>query len=109
MAMQAAGELDAVESVRVSHGAYRPIAFSAAIAETTTYPYDPNLPGRIVLEDRRFAHHRNDQMTFPRIRSLPAIAWTTEASVRLRLSPRRAYLPGANRPRPMDNPPSSTG
>jgi saccharopine dehydrogenase-like NADP-dependent oxidoreductase len=54
MAMHAAGQLETVDSVRVSHGAYRPIAFSAAIAETTTYEYDPNLPGRVVFEDGDF-------------------------------------------------------
>ena len=54
MAMHAASQLDAVEVVRVSHGAYRPIAFSASITETTTYEYDPNLPGRVVFEDGAF-------------------------------------------------------
>lgn len=54
MAMHAASQLDSVESVRVSHGAYRPIAFSASIAETTSYEYDPNLPGRVVFEDGEF-------------------------------------------------------
>ena len=33
MAMHAANQLDTVESVRVSHGSYRPIAFSASITE----------------------------------------------------------------------------
>ena len=41
MAMRAAAQLEAVEIARVSHGAYRPIAFSASITETTTYEYDP--------------------------------------------------------------------
>jgi len=48
MAMHAANQLDTVEYVRVSHGSYRPIAFSASITETTTYEYDPNLPSRTV-------------------------------------------------------------
>jgi saccharopine dehydrogenase-like NADP-dependent oxidoreductase len=43
-----------VDVVRVSHGAYRPIAFSASITETTTYEYDPALPSRVVYEDGRF-------------------------------------------------------
>lgn len=51
MAMHAANQLDTVESVRVSHGSFRPIAFSASIAETTTYEYDPNLPTRVVFEN----------------------------------------------------------
>jgi saccharopine dehydrogenase-like NADP-dependent oxidoreductase len=54
MAMHAAAQLDTVETVRVSHGAYRPIAFSASIIETTTYEYDPKLPGRVVFEDGEF-------------------------------------------------------
>jgi len=54
MAVAAAGQLDTVETVRISHGAYRPIAFSASIAETTTYEYDPALPGRVVFEDGEF-------------------------------------------------------
>ncbi|KEK23599.1 saccharopine dehydrogenase family protein [Bacillus gaemokensis] len=54
MAMHAANQLDTVESVRVSHGSYRPIAFSASITETTTYEYDPKLPTRTVFEDGEF-------------------------------------------------------
>jgi saccharopine dehydrogenase-like NADP-dependent oxidoreductase len=54
MAMQAAAQLDTVEVVRVSHGAYRPIAFSASITETTTYEYDPKLSSRVVFEDGEF-------------------------------------------------------
>lgn len=54
MAMHAAEKLDTVESVRVSHGAFRPIAFSRSITETTTYEYDPLLPGRVVYENGEF-------------------------------------------------------
>ncbi len=54
MAVHAANQLDSIEIIRVSHGAFRPIAFSASIAETTTYEYDPDLPGRIVFEDGEF-------------------------------------------------------
>ncbi len=54
MAMSAANQLDTVDTIRVSHGAFRPVAFSAAIAETTRYEYDPNLPGRIVYEDGEY-------------------------------------------------------
>jgi saccharopine dehydrogenase-like NADP-dependent oxidoreductase len=50
----AADQLETVDTVRVSHGAFRPIAFSAAITETTTYEYDPDLPGRVVYEEGRF-------------------------------------------------------
>ncbi|AZU62805.1 saccharopine dehydrogenase family protein [Neobacillus mesonae] len=54
MVMHAANQLDEVEEVRVSHGSFRPIAFSKSITETTTYEYDPDLPGRIVYEKGQF-------------------------------------------------------
>lgn len=54
MAMHAANQLDTVETVRVSHGSFRPIAFSKSITETTTYEYDPNLPTRVVYENGKF-------------------------------------------------------
>ncbi|MGO9962203.1 MAG: saccharopine dehydrogenase family protein [Acidimicrobiales bacterium] len=54
MAMHAANQMSTVTSVRVSHGAYRPIAFSASITETTAYEYDPRLPSRVVYEDGQF-------------------------------------------------------
>lgn len=54
MAMSAANQLDSVDTIRVSHGAFRPVAFSAAIAETTRYEYDPDLPGRTVYEDGEY-------------------------------------------------------
>lgn len=54
MVKHAADRMESVEIVRVSHGAFRPIAFSASITETTTYEYDPNLPGRVVFENGRF-------------------------------------------------------
>jgi saccharopine dehydrogenase-like NADP-dependent oxidoreductase len=54
MVKYAADQMDTVEVVRVSHGAFRPIAFSPAITETTLFEYDPELPGRIVFENGRF-------------------------------------------------------
>lgn len=54
MVKYASDQLETVEIVRVSHGAFRPIAFSAGITETTTYEYDPHLPGRVVYEDGKF-------------------------------------------------------
>lgn len=54
LAMHAANQLDRVDTVRCSHGAFRPIAFSAAIAETTRIEYDPQLPSRVVFEDGQF-------------------------------------------------------
>ncbi|AFC27734.1 hypothetical protein PM3016_780 [Paenibacillus mucilaginosus 3016] len=54
MAMHAAAGMERVDEVRVSHGSFRPIAFSRSITETTTYEYDPQLPGRVVYEDGEF-------------------------------------------------------
>jgi saccharopine dehydrogenase-like NADP-dependent oxidoreductase len=54
MVRRAADQLDTVEIVRVSHGAFRPIAFSPSITETTVYEYDPDLPERVVFEDGQF-------------------------------------------------------
>ncbi len=47
-------QMEKVNTVRVSHGAFRPVAFSESIAETTVYEYDPKLPGRVVFEDGEF-------------------------------------------------------
>ena len=54
MAKYAIDRLDTVDTVRISHGAFRPIAFSASITETTSYEYDPRLPGRVVYENGEF-------------------------------------------------------
>ncbi len=54
MAKYAIDRLDEIDTVRISHGAFRPIAFSASITETTSYEYDPSLPSRIVWENGRF-------------------------------------------------------
>ena len=54
MAMHMANQLDTVEEVYVSHGAFRPFAFSKSITETTTYEYDPALESRVVFEDGKF-------------------------------------------------------
>jgi len=42
MAKYAANELDTVEEIYISHGVFRSIAFSPAIAETKIVEYDPN-------------------------------------------------------------------
>jgi lysine 6-dehydrogenase len=54
MAMRLANQLDTVEEVYVSHGAFRPFTFSKSITKMTTYEYDPELPGRVVFEDGKF-------------------------------------------------------
>ena len=51
MVRAGAEKLDKIDTVRISHCAFRPIAYSPAIFETTSYEYDPNLPGRVVYED----------------------------------------------------------
>lgn len=54
MALAAARQLLKVDEVHISHGAFRPIAFSDAIAETTRIEYQPDLPSRVVFEDGEF-------------------------------------------------------
>ena len=54
LAVHAAEQLDTVETVRVSHGAFRPVAFSSAITETTIVEYEPSHPARVVFEDGEF-------------------------------------------------------
>ncbi len=54
MTKYAADRLDTVDTIRISHGAFRPIAFSPSIAETTRIEYDPNLETRLVYEDGKF-------------------------------------------------------
>lgn len=76
MVMQAANQLDTVESARVSHGSFRPFAFSPSILETTTYEYDPDLPGRVVFEDGEFIQQR--PFARPRTIQLPEPYGETE-------------------------------
>ncbi len=54
MARYATDRLDRVDTIRISHGAFRPVAFSPSIAETTRLEYDPDLPTRLVFEDGQF-------------------------------------------------------
>jgi len=54
MAKYAIDRLDTIDTVRISHGAFRPVAFSASITETTSYEYDPKLESRVVYEDGQF-------------------------------------------------------
>lgn len=54
MAKYAIDRLETVDTVRISHGAFRPVAFSASITETTSYEYDPTLESRVVYEDGEF-------------------------------------------------------
>jgi saccharopine dehydrogenase-like NADP-dependent oxidoreductase len=54
MTKHAADQLETVDTIRISHGAFRPVAFSPAIAETTRVEYDPDLPSRVVYENGEF-------------------------------------------------------
>lgn len=54
MAKRACEGMETIYAIRVSHGAFRPFAFSRSIAETTRYEYDPALPGRVVWENGKF-------------------------------------------------------
>ena len=54
MARYAYDRLETIDSIRISHGAFRPFAFSPAITETTRIEYEPNLESRIVFEDGEF-------------------------------------------------------
>lgn len=54
MAKHAADQLDTVDTIRINHGAFRPLAFLPAIMETTNIEYDPDLPSRLVFEDGEF-------------------------------------------------------
>ncbi len=56
MALRAVNQLDTAEIIRISHGAFRSIAFSPSIAETTRIEYDPDLPDRLVYENGEFIH-----------------------------------------------------
>ena len=51
MARYAHDRLETVDTIRISHGAFRPFAFSPAITETTRIEYEPGLESRIVFED----------------------------------------------------------
>lgn len=54
MVLRAVNQLDTAEIIRISHGAFRSIAFSPSIAETTRIEYDPDLPDRLVYENGEF-------------------------------------------------------
>jgi saccharopine dehydrogenase-like NADP-dependent oxidoreductase len=54
MTMHAASQLETVDTIRISHGAFRPVAFSPSIAETTRVEYDPDLASRVVYEKGEF-------------------------------------------------------
>ncbi len=54
MARYAHDRLETIDTIRISHGAFRPFAFSPAITETTRIEYEPGLESRIVFENGKF-------------------------------------------------------
>jgi len=54
MARYAHDRLETIDTIRISHGAFRPFAFSPAITETTRMEYEPGLEDRVVFEDGEF-------------------------------------------------------
>jgi len=54
MARYAHDRLETIDTIRISHGAFRPFAFSPAITETTRIEYEPGLESRIVFENGEF-------------------------------------------------------
>lgn len=51
MVRAGADKFDKIDTVRISHCAFRPIAYSPAIFETTQFEYDPLFDKRVVYED----------------------------------------------------------
>ncbi|RKX95813.1 MAG: saccharopine dehydrogenase [Spirochaetes bacterium] len=47
-------QMDEVDDICISHGAFRAIAYSPGLASTTFLEYDPDLPGRVVYENGKY-------------------------------------------------------
>lgn len=54
LARYAADQMERVDEIYISHGAFRAIALSPGLASTTFIEYDPNLEDRMVYEDGEF-------------------------------------------------------
>lgn len=54
LARYAADQMEVVDEIYISHGAFRAIALSPGLASTTFIEYDPKLESRVVYEDREF-------------------------------------------------------
>ncbi len=69
MTLHAAGQLDSIETIRISHGAFRSIAFSPSITETTRIEYDPDFRTvscmRMESLSRYRLLHDHDRLTYP--------------------------------------------
>jgi len=50
----AADQMDSVDEIYISHGAFRAIAHSEGLSSTTFLEYDPDLPGRVVYENGKY-------------------------------------------------------
>ena len=47
-------QMDEVDEICISHGAFRAIAYSPGLSSTTFLEYDPDLPGRVVYENGKY-------------------------------------------------------
>jgi len=47
-------QMDEVDEICISHGAFRAIAYSPGLSSTTFLEYDPDLPGRVVYENGEY-------------------------------------------------------
>lgn len=54
LAKYAADQMDRVDEIYISHGAFRAIAPSAGLTSTTFLEYDPNLAGRVVYDNGQY-------------------------------------------------------
>ncbi|MFW6139276.1 MAG: saccharopine dehydrogenase family protein [Spirochaetota bacterium] len=54
LAMYAAAQMDRVDEIFISHGAFRALAHSPGLASTTFLEYDPDLPDRVIYENGRY-------------------------------------------------------
>ena len=52
----AADQMDKMDEIYISHGAFRAIAHSPGLSSTTFLEYDPNLPGRVVYDNGEYIH-----------------------------------------------------
>ncbi len=52
----AADQMDKMDEIYISHGAFRAIAYSPGLSSTTFLEYDPNLPGRVVYDNGEYIH-----------------------------------------------------
>jgi lysine 6-dehydrogenase len=54
LARYAADQMDRVDEIYISHGAFRAISLSPGLTSTTFIEYDPNLEGRVVYDNGKY-------------------------------------------------------